>query len=44
MAAEAEAKMYGGGTPGKDNDGDTFLTDLMMGKRPSESARSKKSA
>jgi len=38
MAAEAEARMFGGGTPGK-NDGDTFLTDLMMGKKqPSVSA------
>ena len=44
MAAEAEAKIFGGGTPSKEVEGDTFLTDLMMGKRPSESARSKKNA
>ena len=31
----------GGGTPSKDHEGDTFLTDLMMGKRPPESARKK---
>jgi len=39
MAAEAEAKMFAGGTPSKEVEGDTFLTDLMMGKRPSESSR-----
>ena len=33
MAAEAEAKMFGGGTPQKEEEGDTFLTDLMMGKK-----------
>jgi hypothetical protein len=35
MAAEAEAKMFGGG-PAEERD-DTFLTDLMMGiKQQSE--------
>ena len=29
MAAEAEAKLFGGGAEG---DGDTFLTDLMQKK------------
>ena len=32
MAAEAEAKMFGGPPP-KDEQGDTFLTDLMMNKQ-----------
>jgi hypothetical protein len=34
MAAEAEAKMYGGGAAaGNEATGDTFLTDLMLGKK-----------
>jgi len=41
MAAEAEARMYGGGTPSKGDDlGDTFLTDLMVaGKKPASARR-----
>jgi len=31
MAAEAEQRMMNGGTPQKDDN--TFLTDLMMGKK-----------
>jgi len=33
MAAEAEARMFSG-TPSKDADDGTFLTDLMGGKKP----------
>jgi hypothetical protein len=33
MAAEAEAKMFGGAPAGNEPADGTFLTDLMMGKK-----------
>ena len=43
MAAEAEARMFGAGTPSKDEDG-TFLTDLMGGAKKPDRHGSAKSA
>jgi len=41
MAQEAEARMMAGGTPQKEDgdQGDTFLTDLMMGKKPASARK-----
>jgi hypothetical protein len=41
MAAEAETRAFGG-TPLKDQEGDTFLTDLLVGGKKQQSESSLK--